>query len=58
MCLERGALEGDFFLRQPALDTVLSMKGRQEEMPEAHREQGPQRGRREGPIIGGKGPHS
>lgn len=47
-CLERGALEGDFFLRQPALDTVLAMKGRQEEMPEAHREQGPQRGRREG----------
>lgn len=59
-CLERGALEGDFFLRQLALDTVLAMKGRQEEMPEAHREQGPQRGRREGqPRIdkGGSAEH-
>ena len=36
------------------------MKGRQEEMPEAHREQGPQRGRREGqPRIdkGGSAEH-
>lgn len=59
-CLERGALEGDFFLRQPALDTVFAMKGRQEEMPEAHRKQGPQRGRREGqPRIdkGGSAEH-
>ena len=27
-CLERGALEGDFFLRQPALDMTLTIEER------------------------------